>query len=67
MKPSIRGKLETLSERLQELDALLADPDVITSQERFRDLSKEYAQLNPVVACFELIKARSPTSPRRAR
>lgn len=53
MKPSIRGKLETLSERLQELNALLADPDVITSQERFRDLSKEYAQLNPVVACFE--------------
>ncbi|MEK7321985.1 MAG: peptide chain release factor 1 [Pseudomonadota bacterium] len=53
MKPSIRSKLETLSERLQELNALLADPDVITSQERFRDLSKEYAQLNPVVACFE--------------
>jgi len=53
VKPSIRSKLETLSERLQELNALLADPDVITSQERFRDLSKEYAQLNPVVACFE--------------
>ena len=53
MKASIRGKLETLSERLQELNALLADPAVITSQERFRGLSKEYAQLSPVVACFE--------------
>ncbi len=52
MKPSIRAKLETLSERLQELSALLADPGVINSQERYRALSKEYAQLSPVVACF---------------
>ena len=53
MKPSIRSKLETLSERLQELNALLADPAVINSQERFRALSREYAQINPVVACFQ--------------
>ncbi len=49
MKPSIRSKLENLSERLQELSALLADPDTITNQDRFRALSQEYAQLEPVV------------------
>ena len=52
MKPSIRSKLETLSGRLQELSALLAEPDVVTHQERFRALSMEYAQLEPVVRCF---------------
>jgi len=53
MKNSIRLKLETLSERLQELDALLADPDIITAQDKFRSLSKEYAEIQPVVTCFQ--------------
>ncbi len=53
MKPSIRSKLENLSERLQELNALLADPGTISDQNRFRGLSQEYAQLKPVVDCFD--------------
>jgi peptide chain release factor 1 len=52
MNPSIRSKLETLAERLQEISALLADPTVIGDQNQFRDLSKEYAQIDPVVSCF---------------
>jgi peptide chain release factor 1 len=53
MKPSIHHKLETLAERLEEVSALLADPDVIGNQNRFRELSKEYAQLEPVTNCFK--------------
>ncbi len=53
MKPSITAKLENLSERIQEINALLADPGTITDQNRFRELSMEYAQLKPVVDCFE--------------
>lgn len=53
MKPSIKAKLENLSERLQEINALLADPDTIADQNRFRELSMEYAQLKPVTDCFE--------------
>lgn len=53
MKDSIRSKLENLSERLQEINALLAAPDVIADQKQFRALSQEYAEINPVVACFE--------------
>jgi peptide chain release factor 1 len=53
MKPSIRAKLETLADRQQELSALLGDLGTISNQNRFRELSKEYAQINPVVKCFE--------------
>jgi len=52
MKPSIRSKLENLSERHEEIAALLSDPEVIADQNRFRALSKEYAQLGPVTSCF---------------
>ena len=53
MKPSIYNKLEGLSERLDEINALLAEPDVIQDQNRFRSLSQEYAQVNPVVNTFK--------------
>ena len=53
MKPSIRSKLEKLSERLEELSALLGQPEVINNQARFRALSKEYAELTPVVNNFK--------------
>jgi peptide chain release factor 1 len=53
VKASLRSKLENLSERLQELNALLSDSDVIADQDQFREFSVEYAQLSPVVACFQ--------------
>lgn len=49
MKASIRQKLQHLSERLQELDALLADANVISDNNQFRKLSIEYADISPVV------------------
>jgi len=52
VKTSLHNKLETLAERLEEINALLADPDTIANQTRFRDLSREHAQINPVVECF---------------
>ena len=52
MKPSIISKLETLQERYEEVQALLSDATVIADQNRFRTLSKEYAQLTDVVKCF---------------
>jgi peptide chain release factor 1 len=53
MKESLLTKLEYLSDRLQEIEALLADPSVINDQNRFRDLSKEHAEVRPVVDCFK--------------
>ncbi|MFM2485243.1 peptide chain release factor 1 [Celerinatantimonas yamalensis] len=53
MKPSILSKLETLKERYEEVQALLGEPDVISDQDRFRGLTKEYSQLEGVVQCFD--------------
>ena len=52
MKPSIQKKLQSLVERHEELGALLADADIINQQNKFREYSKEYSQLEPVVAVF---------------
>ncbi len=53
MKESIRFKLESVSDRFEEIAGLLADPDVIGDQNQFRDLSKEYARVEPVVNLFK--------------
>lgn len=52
MKESVLRKLESLIERFEEVQALLGEPDVISDQERFRALSKEFSQLEEVVKCF---------------
>lgn len=56
MKTSVLGKLENINERMEELNALLADADIINDQNRYRDLSREYAQIKPVVECFQQYK-----------
>jgi peptide chain release factor 1 len=48
MTPSIRRKLAELAERHQEVALLLAQPEASSDLQRFRDLSREYAQLEPV-------------------
>ncbi|MES2141725.1 MAG: peptide chain release factor 1 [Pseudomonadota bacterium] len=53
MKSSLLKRLTTLVERYEELTALLGDIDVINDQDRFRELSKEYVRLGPVVQCFQ--------------
>ena len=50
MKDSIRLKLENLSERFEEISMLLSQPEVIGNQKKFREMSQEYAQLEPVIS-----------------
>ena len=52
MKASILAKLDNLDDRYQEVAALLSDSETIADQNRFRDLSKEYAELEPVVKAY---------------
>lgn len=52
MKESLQRKLITLCTRYREVGALLSDPIVINNQNRFRELGKEYSQLQPLVECF---------------
>lgn len=45
-------KLETIVERVEEINALLADPGIINNQDKFRSLSQEYAQIQPLSECY---------------
>ena len=56
MKESVVIKLENLVERFAEVQALLSDPGVIGDQDKFRSLSKEFSQLEDVVAGFNAYK-----------
>jgi peptide chain release factor 1 len=52
MKPSIQTKLQTIANRYEELNQLLSDPTVTNDLNRYRDLSKEYAELKPLAQSF---------------
>ncbi|OUR65613.1 peptide chain release factor 1 [Methylophaga sp. 42_25_T18] len=56
MKKSIQHKLETLVDRHEEISGLLAQPETMADQNKFRALSQEYAQLEPVVSNFTAYK-----------
>ena len=53
MKESIRTKLEILHERQQELNALVAEPDVMNDQNQYRSLSIELADITPIVNAWQ--------------
>ena len=48
----MRSRLEQISHRLIEVDALLAEPDAANDMDRFRKLSRERAEIDPVVTLF---------------
>ena len=52
MSPSILAKLAHIADRQEEVSALLADAHVATDRERFASLSREYAELEPVIALY---------------
>ncbi|MDN0074425.1 peptide chain release factor 1 [Crenobacter sp. SG2303] len=52
MKPSIAAKLTTLSERLEEVTHLLASEAATQNMDEFRKLTREHAELTPVVETF---------------
>lgn len=52
MKASLLNRLDTLTERFEELSALLSEPEVISDQTRFRAYSREYAELEATVQCY---------------
>ena len=52
MKSSLRTKLDQLAMRLDELDHLLAAENATRDMDRYRSLSREHAEIDPVVARF---------------
>lgn len=49
MHASILAKLDHIAERLEELNALLADPDTAADPDKLRRYGQEHAQLTPIV------------------
>ena len=45
-------KLAGLNDRFEEVSALLSDPEVMAEREKFAGLSREFAELEPVVLCY---------------
>jgi peptide chain release factor 1 len=52
MKPSLSAKLTQLTSRLEELNGLLAAEDVTRDLDRYRALSREHAEIAPIVALY---------------
>ncbi len=53
----MRAKLDGLRDRFEEVSALLADPDIMADRERFTALSREFAELEPVIRSFAAAEA----------
>ena len=56
MKPNIAAKLAQLSERLHEIDQLLSTEEATRDMDTFRKLSRERAELDPVVSLYHAWK-----------
>ena len=52
MKASIREKLDQVADRFEEVGQLLSDPETMADRNKFRDLSQEYARLEPTVQSY---------------
>jgi peptide chain release factor 1 len=58
MKPSLRQQFERLALRLAELDATLGDGAVAADMKRFRELTREHAEVSALVGRFRRFEAR---------
>jgi peptide chain release factor 1 len=52
VKASIREKLDQIADRFEEVGQLLSDPETMADRNKFRELSQEYARLEPVVQSY---------------
>jgi peptide chain release factor 1 len=54
------NRLEHVHARYEELTRLLSDPDILASQDRFRQLSKEHSDLTPLILVYHrYVKAKA--------
>ncbi len=53
MLSSIQNRLDQVSERMQEVTMLMAEPDAANDSQHFQALSREYGQLEPVVSVYQ--------------
>jgi len=59
MNITIKKRLDLLTDRMEELNVLLSDPNVISDHGNFRKLSIELSEIEPVVNQYTLCRAVS--------
>jgi peptide chain release factor 1 len=52
MQPKLRAKIESITERHEELGEMICAPEVMADKQRFLGLSREHAELTPVALAF---------------
>ncbi len=52
MKPTLADKLARLEDRQTELEALMSEPDAANDMDAYRKLTREHAEITPVVALY---------------
>jgi peptide chain release factor 1 len=58
VKPFLRQQLERFPVRLQELDFYLSQPEVVNDMQRFRELTREHAEVTEVNSVFQRFQQR---------
>ena len=58
MKDAIRRRLERVADRRAELERMLSDPAVLGNSTRFRELSMEFARIDPIARGLERLAGR---------
>jgi len=58
MKEAIRRRLERVADRRAEVERLLSDPGVLGRSDRFRELSMEFARIDPIARGLERLTGR---------
>src|SRR6478609_5747541 len=53
MKPFLRQQLDRFPVRLQELDFFLAQPEVVNDMARYRELTREHAEVSEVAGRYQ--------------
>ena len=57
LSASMVAKLGDLNDRFEEVSALLSDAETMADREKFTALSKEFAEIEPVVLCYQKVTA----------
>ena len=58
MKPTLRQQFERLALRLGEIEATLGDPGIASDMKRFRELTREHAEVSSLVERFRRFEQR---------
>ena len=56
LSQSLVIKMAGLNDRFEEVGALLSDPEVMGERDKFTSLSREFAELEPVVLCYREVQ-----------